>query len=102
MREKIVCFDPRDPSQSENDTATWKSTRNPALIAAHLSSPEAHRQSGFWEWVKQAADICDAPVKTSYAVVRADYGTAPQPAFATQIREIIDRVLNEDQCGCTG
>jgi len=74
MTDEIVCYDPRDPTQIENDSATWKSTRNPALIAAHLSSPCAHQQPTFWEGVKALANLCDEPVPLGRAYLRHRLG----------------------------
>jgi hypothetical protein len=58
----IPCFDPRDPSQSVDDSATWRPTDSAVLITATmlLTGPDEGLHSVSWEKVAALADLCDA------------------------------------------
>jgi hypothetical protein len=56
-----VCFDPRDPSQTEGDISTWRATENPALIRAAerqviIEQTGASLSKSFWDDVAREAD----------------------------------------------
>ena len=59
---RVRAFDPRDPDQSPAEPATWKTTDNPALIAAHAigGTFDAPVITDYWRNVAAHADICDA------------------------------------------
>lgn len=60
------CFDPRDGTQNIISPATWKFTRNPALIWAGFRTHPYGRNKPMdsinWEKVAEQADICDQTV----------------------------------------
>lgn len=60
------CFDPRDEDQDIDDRATWKFTRNPALIwARYRTHPYGRNKPSSsinWEMVAAQASICDQTV----------------------------------------
>ena len=86
-------YDPRDPSQSSADKATWKWARSPSLCAANMQTLDRKRGGGGATWdeididaLKQAATDDDTPVPlknggtepryTCDGVINLD-GTAP-------------------------
>jgi hypothetical protein len=56
-----VCFDPRDPTQSIADRATWKLSDNAILISATmLFAAYGDRYPISWDKVAALADLCEA------------------------------------------
>ncbi len=58
----FLCYDPRDPSQSVDDRATWQLTDNAILITATmLLAMDAEHSRINWERVAALADLCEEP-----------------------------------------
>jgi hypothetical protein len=68
MARAQVCFDPRDPSQTEGDILTWRPTENPALIRAAVAVDAAEKagaslSKSFWDDVAREADEAEAQTR---------------------------------------
>lgn len=86
------CFDPRDGTQNINSPATWKFTRNPALIWAsfrtHPYGRNKPKESINWEKVAEQADICDQTVV-------GIHGSQPRYQCGISIPESKERAVGE-------
>jgi hypothetical protein len=74
-----ICFDPRDPTQSIDDRATWKASDNAILISATmLHATHGERCPISWEKVAALANLCDEP-----DFITSDPADEPPPTLET-------------------
>src|SRR5688572_14433770 len=87
MNDGFPCFDPRrvGHGQTVNDEASWRPTKNPALLLAHMLRLHYGNEvcSGvpFWWPIERLADLADG-APTTFGVDRASDGARQQIAGA--------------------